>query len=462
MVACSHKHVFDQEVATENYLSATATCTSKATYFKSCSCGEKATETFESGNLLEHNYNNEVASDEFKVSDANCSALTTYYKSCDCGATSEAETFTVGDFGDHFFDPENEYKCAYCDEQDLFAYNRALSPTTVFFFNKELGKEQLASVAGGNIKESDITFDSAKSMTKLDLNLLSDEIKQLAVVTSYDLKGYLFTGGDYLVFDIYLEVNETPEETADSAKFVNFRFTGGVQSYGTTVHNGGWAQVLVPASALAGNFYIYPNVKMNATLYLGEAKAIAESEVIDIATTGNETTYTFAGLNCLGGAYATTENGTDFTYSSINGVATGAAGWSTNSAIFNQASDVVPYYVNGAIRFYVRSDKYTAPRIVIKLAEVVSFSSGTISVTARGVDLEGCNVYFRNSSDASHAGQKVFGAGVDAGNGYKTFTINTTFNASWANGSFDYLIIQVKPTAAGIYSQGMISNIVLP
>ncbi len=49
-------HVFDQEVATPDYLVADATCQNKATYYKSCVCGAKGTETFEHGDLATHIY----------------------------------------------------------------------------------------------------------------------------------------------------------------------------------------------------------------------------------------------------------------------------------------------------------------------------------------------------------------------------------------------------------------------
>ena len=47
-------HVFGQKVATAKYLASEATCTQKATYYYSCVCGEKDTETFEYGELAEH------------------------------------------------------------------------------------------------------------------------------------------------------------------------------------------------------------------------------------------------------------------------------------------------------------------------------------------------------------------------------------------------------------------------
>lgn len=42
-------HNYDQKVVAEAYLMTSATCTSPATYYNSCVCGQKGTETFESG-----------------------------------------------------------------------------------------------------------------------------------------------------------------------------------------------------------------------------------------------------------------------------------------------------------------------------------------------------------------------------------------------------------------------------
>ena len=51
-----HTHVFNKEVATEAYKASDTTCTAKATYYKSCACGEKGTATFEYGELGAHNW----------------------------------------------------------------------------------------------------------------------------------------------------------------------------------------------------------------------------------------------------------------------------------------------------------------------------------------------------------------------------------------------------------------------
>ena len=50
-------HNFMAEVVDAKYLKSAATCTAKAVYYKSCTfCGEKGTETFETGNVLDHDW----------------------------------------------------------------------------------------------------------------------------------------------------------------------------------------------------------------------------------------------------------------------------------------------------------------------------------------------------------------------------------------------------------------------
>ena len=50
-------HIYDQQIMTENYLISSATCTTKATYYFSCSCGATGSNVFEGDILVEHSYN---------------------------------------------------------------------------------------------------------------------------------------------------------------------------------------------------------------------------------------------------------------------------------------------------------------------------------------------------------------------------------------------------------------------
>ena len=53
-----HIHAFDKQVITDEYKATDATCTEAATYYYSCSCGEKGAETFEYGSITNHNFVN--------------------------------------------------------------------------------------------------------------------------------------------------------------------------------------------------------------------------------------------------------------------------------------------------------------------------------------------------------------------------------------------------------------------
>jgi len=57
-------HDFSIEKVDNGYLNTAATCYSKATYFKSCKCGIKGSETFQSGDLLQHNISTALTKDD--------------------------------------------------------------------------------------------------------------------------------------------------------------------------------------------------------------------------------------------------------------------------------------------------------------------------------------------------------------------------------------------------------------
>lgn len=64
--ALGHTHNFNQKNTSETYLKSAATCTKKAVYYYSCTCGGKGTETFESGYLAAHSYKTEWSKDSTK------------------------------------------------------------------------------------------------------------------------------------------------------------------------------------------------------------------------------------------------------------------------------------------------------------------------------------------------------------------------------------------------------------
>ncbi len=64
--ATGHMHSFNRKSTDAKYLKSAATCTKKAVYYYSCSCGEKSTETFESGETLAHAWETEWANNDSK------------------------------------------------------------------------------------------------------------------------------------------------------------------------------------------------------------------------------------------------------------------------------------------------------------------------------------------------------------------------------------------------------------
>lgn len=85
-----HTHSY-VETVNSKYLKSTATCTEKAVYYKSCSCGEKSTTTFEYGTALGHSYTNYINDDN-----ATCESNGTETATCDHGCGTK-DTRTIED-----------------------------------------------------------------------------------------------------------------------------------------------------------------------------------------------------------------------------------------------------------------------------------------------------------------------------------------------------------------------------
>ena len=121
----SHTHKFTAEVAAEKYLATAATCTEKAKYYYSCSCGEKGSETFEYGESLNHSFTN-------YVSDNNATCTEDGTKTAKCDRCTETDTITeTGSKLNHSFtnyisdhnatctkDGTKTAKCDHCDKTD--------------------------------------------------------------------------------------------------------------------------------------------------------------------------------------------------------------------------------------------------------------------------------------------------------------------------------------------------------
>ncbi len=99
----SHLHLYDQKNTDKSFLVSEATCTSKATYYYSCECGDKSPDTFEVGETLSHTYDQKNEKNTYLASPGTCKSKATFYYSCKCGAKS-SDTFESEIIANHIYD----------------------------------------------------------------------------------------------------------------------------------------------------------------------------------------------------------------------------------------------------------------------------------------------------------------------------------------------------------------------
>lgn len=141
-----HTHSYTCQVTTDKFLASAATCTEKACYYLSCSCGEKGIWTFESGEPLGHiagtancqqpvsclrcgwilsEHGNHVYGEEVVISEPTCTQSGQVRKTCTiCGDQSNVFTPALGHTGDWYvtakprcFDNGSEQRiCTVCTQ----------------------------------------------------------------------------------------------------------------------------------------------------------------------------------------------------------------------------------------------------------------------------------------------------------------------------------------------------------
>ena len=211
-----HIHAFDKQVITDEYKATDATCTEAATYYYSCSCGEKGTETFTSGNALGHSFTNyvsdnnatctqdgtktakcdrcdetdtikdidsklhhsyteQIVSEEYLATPATCTEKATYYYSCKCGEKG-TETFEYGSPTNHNF---VNGICTYCGKKQ--ETSRGLAFTLL-----DDGTYEVSGI--GSCTDTEIVIPSVyndKPVTSID-NYAFDDCSGLTSVTIPD------------------------------------------------------------------------------------------------------------------------------------------------------------------------------------------------------------------------------------------------------------------------------------
>ncbi|MBR2956395.1 MAG: hypothetical protein IKC54_04310, partial [Clostridia bacterium] len=157
----STEHVFDKQAVDEKYLASPATCTSKATYYFSCKCGTKGTETFESGDILPHVYDQKNTDAKYLKHAANCISGAEYYLSCACGHLDKATAGTFFDgvpTGEHVFDRE-------VAEDKYLATPATCTSKAQYHFSCECGEEGTTTFEYGNLLAHSMTHHQAVPAT---------------------------------------------------------------------------------------------------------------------------------------------------------------------------------------------------------------------------------------------------------------------------------------------------------
>ena len=129
-------HTYNQEVAQDPYLASAASCTAKAKYYKSCSCGAKGAVTFEVGEKKAHTYTEKVDALYLK-SAATCTAKAVYYESCSVCGEKGTTTFETGDAPRHNYkttwnsdSTSHWHECSKCgDKKDLTSHTAGAAAT---------------------------------------------------------------------------------------------------------------------------------------------------------------------------------------------------------------------------------------------------------------------------------------------------------------------------------------------
>ena len=119
-------HTYDKSVADEKYCASEATCTAGAIYYKSCICGAKGTETFETDSKLGHSFTNYVSN-----GDATCTQNGTETAKCDRCDETDTKVDEGSKLGHSFTnyvsdgnatctaDGTKTAKCDHCDATDI-------------------------------------------------------------------------------------------------------------------------------------------------------------------------------------------------------------------------------------------------------------------------------------------------------------------------------------------------------
>ncbi len=201
LVACDkadteHVHNFNIKSIDIKYLKAEATTTSRAIYYYSCACGEKGTETFESGECLvpehEHNFNIKSVDDKYLKAEATTTSKAVYYYSCACGEKG-TETFEYGEC----LVPEHEHNFIIKSVDDKYLKSEATTTSkAVYYYSCACGEKGTETFECGEYKNDSSDFEFEESEDGYKVFAYIGSKTEVAVPSAYNNKAVTAIGED--------------------------------------------------------------------------------------------------------------------------------------------------------------------------------------------------------------------------------------------------------------------------
>lgn len=122
-VECTHSYT--KEIASSTYLKSEASCSTPATYYKSCEyCGKAGTATFTSGATLAHKFDQKKENSLYLAKPGSCTTKAEYYYACSVCGEKGTETYLSSqtpdhEFGDKWYTDANNHwhECNNCIEK---------------------------------------------------------------------------------------------------------------------------------------------------------------------------------------------------------------------------------------------------------------------------------------------------------------------------------------------------------
>ncbi len=198
LTACEtqHTHTFDKQVASEDYLSSSATCEVKAKYYLSCECGKKCPYTFESGEPLGHSFTAYTGDNN-----ATCTANGTETAKCDnCIATDTREVqdsklshtfenYVSDNNATYDSDGTKTAKCDNCTATDTVTDEGSKLEPIIYIFDNgniigltEYGKTLTEIIIPDTINDIEITsigYRAFANCTSLTSIVISDSVESI-------------------------------------------------------------------------------------------------------------------------------------------------------------------------------------------------------------------------------------------------------------------------------------------